>query len=215
LYGGFVHNPFTNTVKVVADLTGFEHEYVRLANEDKEEFKKNKYFAGTLPYLEDTATGEGFGESVAIARFMCNSKPEAGLYGSSAYETSKIDEVIDGFMSNLNNHGVKILYATLGFAKLDDETFKTQSKNWKDYLRLLNDRLEGKEYLVGDKLSLADVYVAVSLNLFFATSLDAGFRKAIPHLTKWYESVRNNEVIVKHLGKPRFAGKGIKPQIAK
>lgn len=205
----------TNFCKVVAELSGFEHEYVRLAQEDKEEFKNTKYSAGLLPYLEDSATGEGFGESVAIARFMCNSKPEAGLYGSSVYETSQIDEAIDRHMSNLNNHGVKLLYPTLGFAKIDDETFKAQSKMWKDYLRAVNDRLEGKDYLVGDKLTLADVYFVTSMNLFFATNIDAGFRKAIPHLTKYYETVRSHDAIVKVFGKARFAGKGIKPQIAK
>ena len=198
--------------KVAAEATGFEHEFVKVEPEGVEEYKKNTYSLGTFPYLQDSATGEGFGESVAIARFMCSSKPEAGLYGSSAIETAKIDQVIDEFMGKLGMYGSPVLAVVMGYTKGDEQTFKDQNKSWRDYLRALNDRLEGKEFLVGDKLSLADLYLANFLNYFFAIVLDAGFRKAIPHLTKWYEGVRGHEALTKFLGKPRFAGKGIKPK---
>lgn len=193
-------------------MTGFEYEYVKIEQEGKEDFKKNVYSVGLFPYLQDES-GEGFGESLAIARFMCNSKVEAGLYGATTYETAQIDEVIERHFFNFNMSMLKVILPVFGYAAISDENNKDCNKRMKDYLRSLDETLKDKQYFVGDKLSLADVYVASTLNIFFATVLDAGFRKAIPNLTKWYESVRNHEEIVAVLGKPRYCGKALKPKL--
>ncbi len=200
--------------KVVADLTGFEHEFVKIAEDAKEEYKKDVYFAGTFPYLQDTESGEGLGESAAIARFMCNSNPDSGLYGSTAYETAQIDEVIDGAKYIWGVYVATFFPAVLGYFPVNEQTFKDNSKKFKDYLRSLDEKLKDKEFILGDKLSLADVFLVVTLNLPFALIVDAGFRKAIPNLTQYYTNLRANETIVKHLGKARLAGKGFKPKFA-
>lgn len=196
-------------------MTGFEHEFVKISNDEKEDYKTNVYAAGVFPYLKDETTGEGLGESVAIARFMCNSKQEAGLYGSSAYEAAKIDEVVDRNIATFNGVAMKFLYAVLGYGESTKEDFAEHSKKFKDYLRLLDEHLKDREYFVGDKLSLADVYLATSFNLLFATYIDAGFRKAVPNLTKWYGGVRTHAVIEHHLGKARYCGKAFKPKLSK
>ena len=104
-------------------MTGFEHEFVKISNDEKEDYKTNVYSAGVFPYLKDETTGEGLGESVAIARFMCNSKQEAGLYGSSAYEAAKIDEVVDRNIATFNGVAMKFLYAVLGYGESTKEDF--------------------------------------------------------------------------------------------
>lgn len=200
--------------KIVAKLTGFEHEFVKISNEEKEEYKKNVYSLGVFPYLKDESTGEGLGESLAIARFMCNSKVEAGLYGSSSYESALIDEVIERHLFASGQTFHKVFVAIFGFSALSEEASKESTKKLKDYVRNLDERLKDKEYFVGDKLTLADVYVAVSLNYLMATFLDAGFRKAIPNVMKWYENVRNQEAFVSVLGKPRYCGKSFKLKTA-
>lgn len=212
MYGCNASSPFTNFTKVVAELTGFEHEFVRIAPEGKEEYKNNVYSAGVFPYLKDESSGEGLGESLAIARFMCNSTSK--LYGSTAYETALIDEAIERHHHSLSFVLMKVLGSVLGHHPIKEEAFKDLSKRMKDYFMTLNDLVKDKEFIVGDSLTLADVYIAVSLNLFFASALDAGFLKAIPHLAKYYKSIRSNSVIESHLGKARFIGKALKPKLA-
>ena len=195
-------------------MTNFEHEFVKLTDEEKEDYKKNINPRGVFPYLKDESSGESLGESLAIARFMCNSKPESGLYGSTVYETARIDELLEKHQFMFGSTIFKVMGSTLGFHPVTKEEFQESSKKTKDYLRTLDGLIKDKEYFFGDKLSLADVYIAVSLNLLFATVLDAGFRKAIPNLTSWYEKVRANGDIESVLGKPRFCGKPLKPKLA-
>lgn len=163
---------------------------------------------GVFPYL---VTEEGsVGESIAIARYMCNSRPDAGLYGSTVQDQAYIDEIIERHTSAYTRFGMAVLAPILGFYAAKDAEYKEAQKNLKDYVRLLDGLLKDKEFFYGDKLTLADVYLATSFNLFFALYLDAGFRKAVPNFSAWYERVRNNDVIVSVLGKPRLITKPLK-----
>ena len=58
----------------------------------------------------------------------------------------------------------------------------------KDAAKSVNTALKGKKFLVGDKLTLADIIVAWSLTTAFQLSFDAGFRKAHADLNKWFEA---------------------------
>ena len=198
--------------RVVADMTGFEHEFVKVAKDGKEEYKQNVYAAGLFPFLKDESSGEGLSESLAIARFMCNSKPEAGLYGTSTEEIAQVDEVLEKHLYNFSMIFGRVFPAVFGFTATNDDDFKDAMKRFKDHLMGLDALLKDKSYFVNERLTLADVYVAVSLNLPMATIIDAGFRKALPNLVKWYESVRAHGTIEKYLGKARFIGKPMKPK---
>lgn len=162
--------------------------------------------------MKDTTTGEGLGQSVAIARLMCNTHPDSGLYGSTAFETAKIDEVIDGHYAALNLVAIKFFPAVFGYRPISKDEFTELSKKFKDHLKALDELIGDKEFFVGDKLSLADVYLVSSLNLFFAIFIDSGFKKAVPSLTKWYETTRTQAVFETHLGKARFCNKAFSPQ---
>ena len=61
----------------------------------------------------------------------------------------------------------------------------------KEYFTQIDKLLKDKSYFVGDKITLADVYVAVSMNLLMATLIDEEYRKELPNLTTWYERIRN------------------------
>jgi glutathione S-transferase len=53
----------------------------------------------------------------------------------------------------------------------------------------VNAALEGKQWLVGDKMSLADVVIATSLVVPLQTVLDAGIRKAMKNASDWLARV--------------------------
>lgn len=198
--------------RIVAEITGFEHEFVKLAKSDVEEYKTSTYSQGVFPYLKDESSGEGLGESLAIARFMCNSKPESGLYGSSTHETALVDEVIDRHMSALNQFAFKVVGSLIGYSTTTEEKFAEQSKKFNEYLSRLNTLLDGKEYFVSEKLTLADLYVCMSMNLLMATYIDAELRATLPNLTAWYERVRKNATVVSFLGTPRYIGQALSPK---
>ena len=149
----------------------------------------------------------------SIARFMCSSKPEAGLYGSSVHETAIIDEAIERHLFSLNRVIFKEIISALGHAPIKEEEHKELNKKMKDYFIMLNDLLKDKEYLALDRLTLADVYAVMAINVLMATVIDAEFRETVPNLIAWYERVRKNKTIMSHLGTPRYIGTAVEYKI--
>jgi glutathione S-transferase len=215
LYGSNPSNGYTNFTRIVADLTSFEHEFEKVSPEGKEEYKNNVNSRGLFPYLRVESENDGFGESVAIARFMCNSNPGAGLYGSSTEEIAQVDEVLDKNLCFLQRHFSRLVPAVFGYFKLSEDESKERQKALKDYLRELDQAIKDKEFFVAGKLTIADLYIVCSMSIPMGICVDAGFRKAIPNFMKYFEGVRANSVVEKYLGKQRYVGKGQKPQVQK
>jgi elongation factor 1-gamma len=71
--------------------------------------------------------------------------------------------------------------------------------------------LQGKEFLVGGHLTVADVIVSIALLNPLQTVLDAGFRKAMTNFTNWATKLFSLPEFVARLGHTKFAAKAIKP----
>ena len=95
--------------------------------------------------------------------------------------------------------------------KHDEAGFKKAVPQLKSQVKILNDALKGKNYLVGDSVSIADICVVVSLILPFQTVLDAGFRKAMGNVSAWFERVMGLPSFVKVFGRVRMCDKALKP----
>ncbi len=74
---------------------------------------------------------------------------------------------------------------TLGFT-YDAAQYADATKVIKEQAKMINSALQGKEYLVGDRVTVADITVFTSLIVAFAFVLDGGFRKAMPHISAWF-----------------------------
>lgn len=70
----------------------------------------------------------------------------------------------------------------------------------KKSLDILEKILLNKTYLVGERITLADIAVSTSLYLPFKLVLDAGYRKGHPNLTRWYTTLINQPAFKKVLG---------------
>jgi elongation factor 1-gamma len=71
-------------------------------------------------------------------------------------------------------------------------------------LRVLDDYLKSRVYLVGEGLTLADLSVATSLMPLFQHGLDESERKPLPHLVRWFETVVRKKVSEAVIGKFEF-----------
>lgn len=93
-------------------------------------------------------------------------------------------------------------WATYGQAEVETDAFNNALKDIKEILRHINSFLAdgGKNYLVGNRLTVADIYVALPLVQLFQTTLDNGFRKAIPNVNSWIEAFLKVPEVVARLG---------------
>jgi elongation factor 1-gamma len=67
-------------------------------------------------------------------------------------------------------------------------------------LTIFNDILLSKTFLVGERLSLADVSVALDLLPAFQYVLDAGAQKKLANVTRWFKTIVNQPLVKEILG---------------
>ena len=58
-------------------------------------------------------------------------------------------------------------------------------------LAVLDAHLATRTFLVGDAVTLADIVAACNVFLGYTKLFDATYRKSVPHVTRWYETVSN------------------------
>lgn len=61
----------------------------------------------------------------------------------------------------------------------------------KAVLAVLNDALATKTFLVGERVSLADIVVATTLQLAYELVLEPAVRDAFPNTNRWFTTVVN------------------------
>ncbi|CDW77312.1 elongation factor 1- [Stylonychia lemnae] len=209
LYNNHNGNLFSDIAVLTAKFAKVDLNVVLVSEEEaKSKDFKAKSLTGKFPLLE-TEHGN-LVESASIARYIGRLSSE-GLSGNSAFESAQVDQFCDFSNSNLIPHLRTIVYAVFGHAVVETETFNTAIKDLKEHVRSLNTHLQGKTYLVGDRLTVADVVVAVALLLPFQTVLDGGFRKSVaPNVTAWLDRFVALPEVVSRLGHVKFCAKPMK-----
>ena len=95
--------------------------------------------------------------------------------------------------------------------KFNQAKYNAELKNVKDGAKVLNTQLKGKKWLVGDSVTLADLVVAFVLTPAFQLVLDAGFRKGLGEVAKWFEGYIALPQVVKSAGHIKCCAKALKP----
>lgn len=146
------------------------------------EFKK-KNPCGKVPTLE---TPEGcLFESNAIARYVAR-QGESNLLGSNAYEASLVDQWLDFASGEIGLPAAAWLYPIFGIVPQNVQATKQAKGDIRAALGVLNEHLSTKTFLVGERLTLADICVAMSVYSLYKMVLDSGFRKAFQNTNRWF-----------------------------
>ena len=73
--------------------------------------------------------------------------------------------------------------------------------------------MQGKEYLVGKSITVADIVLFQGLSLAFQAVFDGGFRKAMPNVNTWWERIAKLPEVVGRVGNVKAAAKAVKPTL--
>lgn len=133
------------------------------------------------------------------------------LLGKNAFEEAKINEWIAWVQSDLQVAAAPAVQAVYGTKSIDSAAFSEAVKEVKSLGKMLDEYLKGKQWLVGDVISIGDLYLGASLAPAFQTILDAGFRKAHPNLSGWFERWSRHQPVVKRFGAIHACQKSLKP----
>lgn len=200
---------WTDVAAVAASLAKVDIQEVFVSEEEaKSKEWKAKSLTGKFPVLE---TPEGtLVESAAIARYLARLSG-SGLGGNNDFERAQIDQFIDFAHTALVPHMINVYKAVFGWGVVETEVFNTACKELKDLVRVVNNHLQGKQYLVSERLTVADIVVAFALIVPFQAVLDGGFRKSVaPNVTAWLERFLALPEVVRRTGHVKLCAKALK-----
>lgn len=154
-----------------------------------------------FPYLATENATIDDGEAIAqhIARF----NPQAGLNGNTQFQKAMVNEWIAWCQTEWLPvlHGP--LLPVLGHGRnFDQKAFQAALGKAKSVAKELDSHLKHNnvDWIVYDKISLADIYIGTCMTACFQTIFDAGFRTGMPHLAKWFELFSKHPAVAESFG---------------
>ncbi|EXJ77838.1 elongation factor 1-gamma [Capronia epimyces CBS 606.96] len=183
---GVRDNPRTTVSLVVAKENNLDVELVAPRKDDPEYRKLNPL--GKFPTFVG-ADGDVLTESIAIAIYFASQNEKTTLLG----KTKKDYAAVIRWLSFSNTEVFPFLTSwfrpLIGAAPYDQKTVEEAKATALPRVSVLEQHLSNRDFLVGDHLTLADLYVASQLARGFQYVLDKAWRAENPHLTRWYQAV--------------------------
>lgn len=175
---------------------------------EKDFLKKNPL--GKIPVLETDNEGFIF-ESNAILRYLARLKKESGLYGENDFQSGLVDQWLDFSSLELEPAILQLLFPIQGWIQFCKEKSKRAWHDTTSCLKILDNHLKVNNYMVGSKLTIADIALVSVLVNAFRFLFEEKFRKSIPNVTRWFETVVDNAAFQKVWGKIRLCVKEFEP----
>ena len=188
---------------------------INFIDADLEDTKKRNTYAQktpttTLPFLE-TKNGN-ISESISIEIFLAKKhKPE--ILGSNAFEHAKINQWIEFANCEIQNCAKELIYPIFKGKKPENKGNENDDKKFKKYLSLLEKEFKkGNKFIMGNKLTLADIVLFRYLRFFFMFYLTEKIRNSLcPKLTLWFENIMNTQEAIEAYGRTLLCKKQLKP----
>jgi elongation factor 1-gamma len=153
-----------------------------------EEFKKLSP-TGKVPVL-NTPQG-ALSESNAIARYIARYQRDSELYGCSFFESGQVDSWIDFCSHDLELPVSMWIYPVFGYMPYNAAVTDKAKGDVARALQVLENHLSDKTYLVGQKITLADITLVSALVYPFKFVADADFRAPFPNVMRWFDTCVN------------------------
>jgi len=185
-------SPNVRRVRLTAAVLGVELEE-KLLDFSKGEHKNPEYLAlnpnGAVPTLVD---GDFvLTESRSIMQYLASKKPESGLLPRD--EAARADvtrwQFWDAahFSPQLGTYTFeKLIKGMMGLGEPDVGKLNEALTNFRRFGAVLNQRLEGRQYVVGNGLTLADLTLASSL--MYAKQTEVPLAE-FPNVERWFSRI--------------------------
>jgi glutathione S-transferase len=193
-------SPNVRRVRLTAAVLGLQLEEKNL-DFAKGEQKEPEFLAlnsnGAVPTLVD---GDFvLTESRAIMQYLASKKPESGLLPRD--EQARADVTRWQFWDSSHFSPQmetlafqRVLKPMMGMGGPDAGKIEEALTNFRRFAAVLNKRLDGKQYVVGDSVTLADLTLASSL--MYAKQADVPLAE-FPNIQAWFSRISNMDAWTK------------------
>ncbi|GFF31417.1 elongation factor 1-gamma [Aspergillus udagawae] len=172
-----------------------------------------KFPFGKVPAFEG-ADGTKIVESDAIAQYVAESGPAAGqLLGTTPAERAAIRQWISFADGEIQGPGIPLILPRLGYVPFDENVEKKNLEKLERSLAYLEGHLRDRNWIATEeKLSLADITVAATLNWAFSFVIDREMRQKYPFVVSWYEKTIESDGVKQAFGEKKFIEKRETPK---
>merc|ERR1712212_12419 len=147
----------------------------------------NKFPLGKVPAFEGS-DGTLLTESNAIAYYVANDELRGG---SDPVLRAQVVQWMCMADNEILPASCTWVFPTLGIMQFNKNATDRAKEDIKSALKTLNDHLLTRTFLVGERLTLADIAVACTMLSLYKQVLDPAFRKPFVNVTRWFTTVIN------------------------
>merc|ERR1712119_44283 len=162
-----------------------------------------KFPSGRVPAFESD-DGLCLFESNAIAYYVANNQLRGG---KDAVAQCQVLQWLNYADSDILPASCTWVYPCLGIMQFNKTSTEWAKEDIKKAMTALNEHLLHHTYLVGERVTLADVIVACTKISLYQNVLDPGFRKPFGNVNRWFTTVVNQPQVLKVLGPVKLAEK--------
>lgn len=113
-----------------------------------------------------------------------------------------------GFADNsVLPHACTWVYPTQGILQYNKQSTEKAKSDLKAALQALNEHLSTRTYMVGERISQADISLACTMQMLYETVLDPSFRQPFTNVTRWFVTLVNQPEFKKVLGDVKLCEK--------
>jgi len=194
IYGHFLSMP-TNKVRLCVSYLGLPHDYHHV-DLQKGEHQTPEYLAinpaGRVPAIDD----DGFllSQSDAICKYMCGLSGPSSFYPDDIHKQAKINQWIDFTTQHVLAAMGRVFFNRVVAKLLGQEPDEASVKTGMDMLArdlpMFEAKLARHDFVIGEKITLADITLAAALEPSEMCGVDLTPYKAI---TKWRAAIMERE----------------------
>lgn len=200
----------SQAIRIVLEEAGLEAEFIKvdarkhLLDDGSDYYEVNPL--GYVPFLE-TDDGCRLREGPVIAQYLADQRPDLELTPArGTMDHYRLLEWLNFLTSEIHKGFIPLLYAVAAGKYVDTARPKLESRfEW------LDRQLAGKDYLMGDRFTIADAYLFALTGWGKAAWLKSVYNADIDltrhrHLQRWYERVRRRPAVQRVLGAEGLLG---------
>ncbi|KAI9477606.1 hypothetical protein LPJ78_000057 [Coemansia sp. RSA 989] len=170
-----------------------------------------KFPLGKSPTYEG-ADGFCLSDSSAIAYYLASKASDSPLLGKTAEETAEILQYILFAESDLTPAVINVLIpALMPEVPYIKPAVQAAEKQMARFLAALNTILIDKTFLVGERITVADIVVACDLVMTYKLYLEAADRKQYRNLTRYFKTMVAQPEFKAIIGDVKLCEKRIQP----
>lgn len=194
VYGHFMSMP-SNKVRLCVSYLGLPHEYHHVDLTTGEQMKP-EYLKinpkGRVPAIEDG--GFTLSQSDAICKYLCALAGPSSFYPEELHEQATVNQWIDYSSQHIQQGMSRLFFNRVIAPMLGEETDEASIKFGEGMLARdlphVENMLKENDYILGEKITLADVAVIAALEPAEMAGFDL---EPYPEIKRWRETIMGRE----------------------